>query len=394
MSDGTGRDGEGPEDDRPGGERDGDGLDGGDGAERDGGADGSGREGDESGADERTVPVGVVDAFASEPLAGAPVGVVPEAGGIGGETRRALARELGGSGTAFVGPADDADARLWYVAAGADRGRPGPAAGGDGAGDDGADDENRRDGDGDGSGDDGAGDDAPGALPIRAPVAAVARLLADGRVAPGSHALATAAGVVEVEATDEGVVWVAAGEPSVEAVDPDYDRLGAALGVAPAALRDVGADLPAAVASVGRPFLVVPINFLERLSGADPDGEALAALADEYGVAGVYLVTFDALGAGATLHARSFPAAPGAPEEPVTGSAAGAAGAYLHAVEAFDGDPPDELRVEQGHLVDRPGVVRVRVTDEGVRVGGRGTAAVEGRARLPDEAPDDDILVA
>jgi PhzF family phenazine biosynthesis protein len=308
----------------------------------------------------RTVPVGVRDAFAADPLAGAPVGVVPEAGGIEGEKARALARDLGGDGTAFVGPAEgsDADRRLWYV---------GDEAIGDG--------------------------DAP--PPIRAVVAAHARLLADDRIAPGDHAVETAAGPLDVAVTDDGVVWVDRPETSVETVDLDYDRTGEALGIDPAALRDVGSDLPAGVASVGRPFLIVPVNFLSHLSGAAPDGDAVAALADDHDAAGVYPVTFDALAADATLHARCFRPAPGgAFEDPVTGAGAGAAGAYLSSVEAFDGDPPDDIRVEQGHFVDRPGVVRVRVTDDGVRVGGRAVAALDGRIALPRDDGGDDIVIA
>ncbi|MFB6282025.1 MAG: PhzF family phenazine biosynthesis protein [Haloferacaceae archaeon] len=384
MTDGNGdgRDADGGEGRGTTGDGDGDG----DGGEGGGGDDGPAPDG------ARSVPVGVVDAFAAEPLAGVPVGVVPDAGGIGAGRRRALAAELGGRGTAFVAPPDgaDADRRLRYVPPDGDRGRPpGGAArtGDEGGGERGTE---VADGDGPGTGT-ASGADGSAAPPIRATVAAVARLLSDGRVDPGPLVLDTAAGAVEAEATDEGAVWVAAGDASVDPVDLDYDRAGTALGVAPAALRDVGADMPAAVASVTRPFLVVPVNFLERLSGADPDRAALADLADAHGVAGVYPVTFDAL--DAALHARSFPAAPDAPEDPVTAAAAGAAGAYLHAVEAFDGDPPDELRVEQGHFVDRPGVVRVRLADDGVWVGGRTAAALDGRAALP-AADDDDILVA
>ncbi|MFB6302645.1 MAG: PhzF family phenazine biosynthesis protein [Haloferacaceae archaeon] len=350
----------------------------------------------ETGADARTTRAGVVDAFAAEPLAGAPVGVVPDAGDVDDGTARALARELGGGGTAFVDPADgpDASRRLRYVPAGVHRGDRAPASREADPGDGG---DTAHSGNGETAGEDAEtepADDEAAEPPIRALVAAGARLLADDRIDPGDHAVETAAGVVDVSLTADGVVWVDRPERCVETVDPDYDRVGDALGIDPAALRDVGADLSTAVASVGRPFLVVPVNFLSHLSGADPDGGAVAALADTYDVAGVYPVTFDAVDADATLHARCFcPTAGGAFEDPVTGAAAGAAGAYLGAVDAFDGDPPEELRVEQGYFVDRPGVVRVRVTDGGVRVGGGAVAALDGRATLP-AGDDDDILVA
>ncbi|MFB6157036.1 MAG: PhzF family phenazine biosynthesis protein [Haloferacaceae archaeon] len=328
----------------------------------------------------------LVDAFADEPLSGNAAGVVPDAAGLSGATMAALARELAVSETAFVLPVGDDD----------------PEGNGTDTDDGGGADTN------DGGGADGAEEDADRRLRYFSPttevdlcghatVAAHAHLLADGAIEPGTHAVATNAGVVDVEVTDEGVVWLDGREPTVETVDLDYERAAEALGLDPAALRDVGADLPAAVASTGLPFLVVPVNFLERLGEADPDDDAIAALADDRGAAGVYAFTFDALDADSTLHARCFAPGLGIPEDPVTGTASGAAGAYLHAVDAFD-DPADEFRFEQGHFLDRPGVVRVRVeTADGevraVRVGGRAVTALDGEATLPADEGDD-ILVA
>jgi PhzF family phenazine biosynthesis protein len=83
----------------------------------------------------------------------------------------------------------------------------------------------------------------------------------------------------------------------------------------------------------------------------------------------------------------------GIAEDPVTGTASGAVGGYLRHVDAFDGDEPDELRFEQGHFLDRPGHVRVRVEAEGVRVGGRATVALDGEIRIPDDG-DDEIIEA
>jgi PhzF family phenazine biosynthesis protein len=181
--------------------------------------------------------------------------------------------------------------------------------------------------------------------------------------------------------------------PSVEVVDVDLDRVAAALGVDPAALRDVGADLPAAVASTGLPFLVVPVNFLERLGEADPDDAAVERLSEEFDVAGVYAFSFDALDADSTAHGRAFVPSLGISEDPVTGTASGAVGGYLRHVDAFDGDEPDELRFEQGHFLDRPGRVRVRVEADGVRVGGRATVALDGEIRIPG-GEDDEIIEA
>ncbi|WP_435069233.1 PhzF family phenazine biosynthesis protein [Haloplanus sp. C73] len=293
----------------------------------------------------------LIDAFADEPLAGNAAGIVPDATGLDAEQMLAIARELGASETAFLTDADDADRRVRYFT---------PKQEVDLCG--------------------------------HATIASLVHLHDEGALDAGEGRLRTNAGVLDVEVTDGGVAWMATDTPSVEVVDVDYERVGSALGIDPAAMQDVGADLPAAVASVGLPFLVVPVNFLERLGEADPDMGAVAALADDYDATGVYAFTFDALDAASTLHARMWAPGAGVPEDPVTGTASGACGAYLHAVDAFD-DPPQSMRFEQGHFVDRPGLVRVEVDGDAVRVGGRAVTALDGSLVVPP-ADEDDILEA
>jgi PhzF family phenazine biosynthesis protein len=292
----------------------------------------------------------LVDAFAAEPLAGNPAGLVPDATGLTDDRMQAIARELAVSETAFLTPdPDGADRRIRYFT---------PTQEVDLCG--------------------------------HATIAALTVLQEEGVLDAGEGSLRTNVGVLDAEVTD-GVAWMSQDDPSVETVDLDYERAGEALGIDPAALRDVGADLAAAVASTGLPFLLIPVNFLEHLGAVDPDMDALAALAATYGATGVYAFTFDTLDADSTLHARMFAPGAGVPEDPVTGTASGACGAYLRAVGAFD-DLPGELRFEQGHFVDRPGLVRVRVGDE-IRVGGRATTALDGSLAVPP-ADDDDILEA
>ena len=295
-----------------------------------------------------TVRTLLVDAFTDEALAGNAAGVVPDADGLTEAQMQAVARELSVSETAFLTESDDADRRVRYFT---------PTTEVDLCG--------------------------------HATVAAHAHLLDDGVVDPGTHTLETNVGVLDVEVTEDGVVWMTQDDPEIERVDLDYDRVGEALGVDPAALRDVGADLPLAVASTGLPFLVVPVNFLEHVGGADPDMAAVEELCEAVDAVGVYAFSFDAVDRDSTLHGRAFVPLAGVPEDPVTGTASGAVGAYVREFDAFD-DFPEEMRFEQGHFVDRPGHVRVRV-DETVRVGGRATTALDGRLVVP--GPDDDDIV-
>ncbi|KZN24525.1 PhzF family phenazine biosynthesis protein [Haladaptatus sp. R4] len=318
----------------------------------------------------------LVDAFTDEPLSGNAAGVVPAADDLSADQMQAIARELSVSETAFFVESEEADRHVRYFT---------PTTEVDLCG--------------------------------HATIASHVHLFEAGDIEPGTHTLETNVGVLDIDVTDDGTVWMTQDDPEVESVDLEYDRLGDALGIDPAALRDVGEDLPLAVSSTGLPILIVPVNFLSHVGSADPDMDALVELGEEVGAMGIYVFTFDAVEAESTLHGRMFAPAVGIPEDPVTGTASGSVGAYLRAFGAFEDEDeddnenesgdgkengngsgesdgfPDELRLEQGHFVDRPGYVRVRVDDEAVRVGGRATTALDGDLVVPD-AGDDDIIEA
>ncbi|MFB6103721.1 MAG: PhzF family phenazine biosynthesis protein [Halobacteriaceae archaeon] len=288
----------------------------------------------------------LVDAFSESPLAGNAAGVVPEAAGLSTGQMRAIAAELAVSETAFILPSETADRQIRYFT---------PSTEVDLCG--------------------------------HATIASHAHLLEDGVLAAGTHTLETPVGVIDVEVTPDEMVWMTQDTPRVETVTVDSDRLAAALDLPVAALDQV--ELPTAVASTGVSFLVVPVTFLEPLGGADPDDDAVAAIADEYDAAGIYAFTFDTIDAESTLHARCFAPGLGIAEDPVTGTASGAAAAYLRTVDAFD-SLPEQLRFEQGHFIDRPGHVAVRA-HETIQVGGRATTSVDGELRVPPDT-DDEII--
>jgi PhzF family phenazine biosynthesis protein len=294
-----------------------------------------------------------VDAFTDEPFAGNAAGVVPEADRLTEDQMQTIANEMAVSETAFFGESDEADRRVRYFT---------PTTEVDLCG--------------------------------HATIASHAHLLDDGVIEPGTHSLETNVGVLEIEVEEDGTVWMTQDDPEIREVDLDYERVADALGIDHAALEDVGADLPLAVASTGLPFLVVPVNFLEHVSAMDPDSGKIEAISEEVDVTGIYAFSFDALSVDSTLHGRMFAPAAGVPEDPVTGTASGATGAYLRKFRAFDEEGvPEEMTFEQGHFVDRPGFVHVRVGEE-VRVGGQAAAVLDGDLRVPEPEDGDDIIEA
>jgi len=297
----------------------------------------------------------LVDAFTTDPLSGNPAGLVPDADGLADEAMAAIARELHASETAFLLDADGSEAarRLRYFT-------------------------------------------PTGEIDLcgHATVAAGSWLADAGDLEDGTYTFETNAGSIEID-LEGGLVRMTPGEEvsSVSKIDLGYDRVASAIGADPATLADVGADLPLATASMGPTYLLVPVNFLEALSGLEPDSRAIAELTEELGVTGVYAFTFDALEADSTLHGRMFAPAVGVDEDPVTGTASGAVGAYLREVEAFDGELPAEMVFEQGHFLDRPGRVRVQARTDPVSIGGRAVTAFEGTMSVPEMGEDDIIEI-
>jgi PhzF family phenazine biosynthesis protein len=299
--------------------------------------------------------VQLVDAFTTEPMAGNPAGVVPEAADLADDQMAAIASELGASETAFVLPSDEADHRLRYFTP-------------------------EREVD----------------LCGHATVAAFASLSDRDEVADGTYTVETNVGTLDVEVEPDGTVWLTQSPPEIREVDVEIETVADALGLDTPALSEVGEDLPIARASTGLPFLVVPVGYFEQLSAVDPDLAAVEALCEETDTEGLYAFTFDTLEGEATLHGRSFAPLAGISEDPVTGTASGAVGAYLRYQAALDAEDP--LIFEQGHFLDRPGRVLVdtREGEEGAtapRVGGRAVTTLDGDLTVP-ESDEDDIIEA
>ncbi len=158
----------------------------------------------------------------------------------------------------------------------------------------------------------------------------------------------------------------------------DAAEVGAALGTDPLP------DPPAQVWSTGVSQLMVRVASHGALEALRPDHDALAHLGGRDGWIGVSAYVLpEAADGRLRVNVRHFAPLVGVPEDPVTGSAAGALGACLAA--AGVGTAGDlEMVVCQGASLGRPGEVAVRVASEDgtprrVRVGGRVVPVLEGR---------------
>ncbi|MEV7614545.1 PhzF family phenazine biosynthesis protein [Streptomyces sp. NPDC089799] len=273
-------------------------------------------------------------AFSADPDGGNPAGVVLDASGLDGAAMLGIAADLGYSETAFLTAPPDTQA-----------GEPGRAF-------------------------------TVRYFSPRTEVpfcghatVATAVALAE-RIGPGELLFTTQAGPVPVTVTQEGGTLRAtltSVEPHVEAVADD--DLAEALAALDWPAADLDPAIPPRIAYAGARHLVLGAATRARLADLAYDFPRLEALMRRLDLVTVQLVHRSG---DREFHVRNpFPVG-GVVEDPATGAAAAAFGAYAREL----GLVPDEavLTLHQGEDMGRPGVltVELRAGDPRVRVGGEG----------------------
>jgi PhzF family phenazine biosynthesis protein len=120
-----------------------------------------------------------------------------------------------------------------------------------------------------------------------------------------------------------------------------------------------------------------------------PDLPRLAALTASGAPAGYFVYTRSPAVPGCQTEARMFCPAIGIPEDPVSGNAHAMLGAHLYALGLLGaGDTGARFLARQGHHMDRPGVLSIRVFAEGgtmraVQVAGTAVIVFDAIIELP-----------
>jgi len=157
-------------------------------------------------------------------------------------------------------------------------------------------------------------------------------------------------------------------------------ELAAGLNIGIEALLE--APLPVQWASTGMPTLVVPIGSLQAIQDITPHHAVLDEICMATGSECILVYSLETIRPEATAHVRVFAPPLGVEEDPATGGANGALGAYLVYHGVVSAEPTTRLHIEQGYEIGRPSTVHVIVeTIEGdirVRVGGRVCRSVDG----------------
>lgn len=297
-----------------------------------------------------------LDVFTTEPLAGNPLAVFPDATGLDAKTMQALAREMNLSETTFVTPSAAATRRVRFFTPTAE-------------------------------------------IPLAGhPTIGTWWTLAESGVIPLKPAgvtrvtQETGAGVLPVDVHSQNgrvtrVVMTQAEPQFGDPVSPGA-RLAKALGGGAGLLPKQPTPQ---VVSTALPQLMVPIRSLAKLK-ALPSGGAgmgLAQLLRELGTDCAMCYALETEQPGATVHCRMFAPGLGVTEDPATGSAAGALGCYLvwHSqVRPHDGVA--RIVVEQGIEIGRPSMIHVEIAVgnggeiTAVRVGGEAVTVMTGEVQL------------
>lgn len=296
-----------------------------------------------------------LDVFTDTPLAGNPLAVFPDPGELEPEQMQAIAREMNLSETTFVLPSSRATKRVRFFTPTAE-------------------------------------------IPLA------------GHATIGTWWMLTELGVLDIprdgicrvtQETDSGVlpvdIHMSRGKPTeVVMVQPlpafeettiDTESLSRALG---AATDLVGEPAPQVV-STGLPQLMIPIRSLDLLKALSSGGAGarLAEMLREVGSDCAMCFTMETVRPDATVHCRMFAPGLGVPEDPGTGSAAGALGSYLvwHGITRPH-DGVATIVVEQGVEIGRPSLIHVEIAVGNggeiteVRVGGRAVTVIHGEVEL------------
>ncbi|MGK4584495.1 PhzF family phenazine biosynthesis protein [Kitasatospora sp. HPMI-4] len=276
-------------------------------------------------------------AFTTDPSGGNPAGVVLDATGLDAAARLSIAAGLGYSETAFLTPGSERSYSVRYFSPKAE-------------------------------------------VPFCGHATVAAAVALAERIGPGRVVFETRAGTVPVD--------VAAGpggvpEATLTSVEPHVEEVADAdLAEALAALdwhrEELDPTLPPRIAYAGARHLVLAAATRGRLADLAYDFDRLAAFMTRLDLTTLQLVWRESAD---TFHVRDpFPVG-GVVEDPATGAAAAAFGAYLRELGAL-GSEPAVLTLYQGADLGRPGRLRVelRPGDRRVRVSGAAVRIPDGEA--------------
>ena len=285
-----------------------------------------------------------IDVFTNRVFGGNPLAVFPEPGKLDEADHLSIAREMNLSETTFVYPpkSPEADFRVRIFTPGKEI----PFAG--------------------------------------HPTLGTAHILWEtGKIGPANNSvvLELKAGLIKVTRSQKNL-FMEQPQPSFGDVAENVNEIAEALSIDPG---EIDSRFPIQTVSTGFPALYVPLTRLDALQRVVMNLPVLKKVLGNVDM--VYVFTGETLGPESTVHSRAFAPFIGIPEDPATGSAGGALGAYLFRHKFIEGLDPSSIVIEQGFEMNRPSLIQVCVKLTGkiihsVQVGGQAVTVLEGSLRI------------
>jgi len=274
------------------------------------------------------VSIHQVDAFTQKRFGGNPAGVVLDAEHLDEELMKKITREMNLSETAFVLPSKKGDFKLRYFTP--------------------------------------TGDEV--VFCGHSTVGSLYMLALEKRlqmIHPGHYdfQVETLAGMLsmEIEIDEENRVTILYETPKIrfEPSSLSKEELCDALGINPAILSP---RIPVGYEKTNKTLLLA-VRSLKDLGKVSLDMKKAEAFAKKHGIVVFGLLTCETFDKAHDVHVRCFAPVVGIPEDPFTGSILGGLSAFLYE-NGLIVSSKQEIGVEQGHFIKRPGNVKIRVKKE------------------------------
>lgn len=293
------------------------------------------------------------DVFTSQPFGGNPVAVFPDASGLLDEQLQKIAREMNLSETVFVFPPRDPAAVVRLRIFTPTQEIPF------------------------------AGHPVIGAMHV---LAQIGTLVLAEAITHIVYECNIGIFPAELHACDGQVIRIIMTQPQPQFLEKVEDTetlymVAGALGISNQIMTE--AKWPVQGVSTGLPVLIVPVRTLTEIRSIIPNDKAIVDLCSRFGTNGIMVFTTVTVEPYANVHARMFAPVIGISEDPATGSAGGALGAYLVENGVVEISPKTDIIIEQGYEIYRPSsiLVQIELDDEiiqSIKVVGQCVIVAEG----------------
>lgn len=179
-----------------------------------------------------------------------------------------------------------------------------------------------------------------------------------------NYKIETKAGIINAFIDNNSKITFEQAETKYQRFNISKDKLAEALNIDKNNFSNQNIE----IVSTGVPKVIVGIKDLKILQSIKPNYEKLIEISKNTNSKGFYLYTSETIDKNNDYHARQFNPLMGIYEDPITGIAAGALGAFIKKNHLSS---KDVLVIEQGFIMNLWGLITVNISDK-IKVGGKG----------------------